>query len=190
MIHFKSQLYRLEIALWKHLTFQHAKTSAHGFANSLGALKFGISPLPFSSAPEAALKFKKKHKTNFIYLGNRLIIPRLWTWVRRKVLTSGTPCRPGRKMCVCAYARQKWVSGPFDGNPRFQKGTQAKHNKQGKLIARSKVVFIMDCICPAYRPVLINQGQAGAASWFHRGASPKQQLRPQVGVILLPQCPH
>lgn len=54
---------------------------------------------------------------------------------------------PHKSEGAWADARQKWVSEPFDGKPRFQKGTQAKHNQQWKLIARGKAVFIMDGIC-------------------------------------------
>lgn len=161
------------------------KTTVHGFANSLEALELGIFP-PFLLCPWGSFEVQKKKK-NFIYLGNRVIIPRLWTPVRRKALTSGTLLHKTKD--VWAYARQKWVSGPFDGNPWFQNGTQAKHNKQWKLIARGKVVFIMDCICMVYCPALINHSQTGTASWFHWGASPKQQLCHRLALSLVPPSP-
>lgn len=44
------------------------------------------------------------------------------------------------------------------------KRTQARHGKQQKLIARVRVVFIMDCICLVLHPVLINHSQVWVAS--------------------------
>lgn len=60
---------------------------------------------------------------------------------------------PGRKGYFLFYL--------FDGNPQFQKGTQAKHNQQQKLTAGDRIVCIMDCFCAVvYRPVLISLSQA------------------------------
>lgn len=104
------------------------------------------------------------------------------------MFTSGTLLQKTKD--VWAYARQEWVSEPFDGNPQFQKDNQAKHNKQWKLIARGRIVFIMDCFCTIYHPALINHGQVGTASWFHWVHLTKQQLCPQVSAILPWHYPH
>lgn len=87
-----------------------------------------------------------------------------------KVLTSETPRHKTKD--TWAHARQEGLSEPFDGNPQFQKGTQAKHNQQQKLTAGDRTVCIMDCFCAVvYCPLLISLSQAWTAVCFHWNAS-------------------